>query len=244
MEKVLGSNFSLLKAPLLVLEMSIFNANFPLIHCMLLILFILGVYFAEARKLVHIVPLEYRLLILREALNAQVILWKRCGWFFLKQSSRNGNVNLARGRGSCRNWSKESFLLVLFFLKYELLTERVSCFLCNDPLTLINLFISAWLSWCIYSRDACENALLEHRFLDVSDDIDEVEEAVTEHSKQLELLKEVFSKAAEPDTPTEVRAPCLRVSLLMTAYRCLLLIDWWCTPNLIPGISGSRLLVL
>lgn len=53
-------------------------------------------------------------------------------------------------------------------------------------------------------KDSCEKALLEQRFLDVSEDKDDVKEAVTEHSEQLELVNEVFEKAAEADTPTEV----------------------------------------
>ncbi|ONK77272.1 uncharacterized protein A4U43_C02F4840 [Asparagus officinalis] len=60
-------------------------------------------------------------------------------------------------------------------------------------------------SWTLQKlKDDCEKALLEHRFLDVSEDKDEVKDAVNDHSKQLELLKDVFSKAADNDTPKEV----------------------------------------
>lgn len=60
-------------------------------------------------------------------------------------------------------------------------------------------------SWKLQNlKEACEKALLEQRFLDVTDDKNEVKESVDEHLKQLELLKEVFSNAALVDEPKEV----------------------------------------
>lgn len=70
-------------------------------------------------------------------------------------------------------------------------------------------------SWKLQEfKSECEKALLQQRFLDVSDIKDEVKEALAGHSKQIELLNEVFSKAAEADIPTEVPDYlCCKISL-------------------------------
>ncbi|KAG0504015.1 hypothetical protein HPP92_004087 [Vanilla planifolia] len=52
--------------------------------------------------------------------------------------------------------------------------------------------------------DVCEKALLEHHFLEAPQSVVGSEEALKENGDQIELLKEVFNKAAEDDTPTEV----------------------------------------
>lgn len=53
-------------------------------------------------------------------------------------------------------------------------------------------------------KESCEKALLEHNFLDVTESKDEVKVSMAQHSEQLKLLEEVFSKAAKVDKPTEV----------------------------------------
>ena len=56
-------------------------------------------------------------------------------------------------------------------------------------------------------REACERALREKHFLDDSETegfLDDPIVSVVSHLKKLDLLKEVFRKAAEDDTPSEV----------------------------------------
>lgn len=53
-------------------------------------------------------------------------------------------------------------------------------------------------------REACESALKEKHFLDVSPKEGFSDEDPTSHSEQIEVLERVFSKAAEDDMPTEV----------------------------------------
>jgi STIP1 family protein 1 len=53
-------------------------------------------------------------------------------------------------------------------------------------------------------REACESALKEKHFLEVSEMEGFVDDATTSHLKQLEALESVFKKAAEDDTPSEV----------------------------------------
>ncbi|KAG0504046.1 hypothetical protein HPP92_004118 [Vanilla planifolia] len=60
------------------------------------------------------------------------------------------------------------------------------------------------LEECLHDRDVCEKALLEHHFLEAPHSVVGSEEALKENGDQIELLKEVFNKAAEDDTPTEV----------------------------------------
>lgn len=55
-------------------------------------------------------------------------------------------------------------------------------------------------------RETCEKALEEYHFLDDSQAEDASQDAANDHAAQLELLKEVFSKAALADTPTQVRS--------------------------------------
>lgn len=53
-------------------------------------------------------------------------------------------------------------------------------------------------------REACESALKEKHFLDVSEMEGFVDDTTTSHLKQLEALERVFNKAAEDDKPSEV----------------------------------------
>ncbi|KAI0515713.1 hypothetical protein KFK09_008379 [Dendrobium nobile] len=53
-------------------------------------------------------------------------------------------------------------------------------------------------------KETCENALLEHHFLEAPQSEDEINEVSKDIIDQIETLKEVFSKAAEDDTPKEV----------------------------------------
>ncbi|XP_020680137.1 E3 ubiquitin-protein ligase CHIP [Dendrobium catenatum] len=53
-------------------------------------------------------------------------------------------------------------------------------------------------------KEICENALLEHHFLEAPQSEDEINEVSKDIIDQIETLKEVFSKAAEDDTPKEV----------------------------------------
>lgn len=63
-------------------------------------------------------------------------------------------------------------------------------------------------SWELQSlKEACEEALKEKRFLDDSETegfLDDPIVSVVSHLQQLELLGQVFQKAAEDDTPSEV----------------------------------------
>lgn len=58
----------------------------------------------------------------------------------------------------------------------------------------------------IYFRELCNEALIEHDFLETSRTLDESGNAAARDrlSEQLELLGRVFSKAAEADKLTEV----------------------------------------
>jgi STIP1 family protein 1 len=63
-------------------------------------------------------------------------------------------------------------------------------------------------------REACESALKEKHFLEVSEMEGFVDDATTSHLKQLEALETVFEKAAEDDTPSEVPDYlCCRITL-------------------------------
>lgn len=56
---------------------------------------------------------------------------------------------------------------------------------------------------CLYFRQACENALVDkhmHKISQMGND-----ETTSSYLEDLETLTEVFSKATEFDTPTEVR---------------------------------------
>lgn len=70
-------------------------------------------------------------------------------------------------------------------------------------------------SWELQSlKEACESALKEKHFLDVTQMEGFVEDATTSHLEQLEALERVFNKAAEADTPTEVPDYlCCRITL-------------------------------
>nr|XP_029118423.1 E3 ubiquitin-protein ligase CHIP isoform X1 [Elaeis guineensis] len=60
-------------------------------------------------------------------------------------------------------------------------------------------------SWRLQNlKETCEKALAEYHFLGDSLAEDASEDAANDHCAQLELLKEVFSKAALLDTPTQV----------------------------------------
>ncbi|XP_017700020.2 E3 ubiquitin-protein ligase CHIP-like isoform X7 [Phoenix dactylifera] len=66
------------------------------------------------------------------------------------------------------------------------------------------------LSWSNHAwrlqnlKEACERALAEYHFLDNSLAEDASKDAADDHSEQLELLNEVFCKAAQADMPTQV----------------------------------------
>ncbi|TKY68724.1 E3 ubiquitin-protein ligase CHIP [Spatholobus suberectus] len=70
-------------------------------------------------------------------------------------------------------------------------------------------------SWELQSlKEACESALKEKHFLDVSEMEGFIDDATTSHLEQLEALERVFNKAAEADTPTEVPDYlCCRITL-------------------------------
>lgn len=53
-------------------------------------------------------------------------------------------------------------------------------------------------------REACETALKEKHLQDISQTEGFIDESILSSSKQLEALGQVFKKAAEADTPTEV----------------------------------------
>ncbi|KAE9603392.1 hypothetical protein Lal_00008313 [Lupinus albus] len=60
-------------------------------------------------------------------------------------------------------------------------------------------------SWELQSlKEACESALKEKQFHDMSEMEGFVDDATTSHLEQLEALREVFNKAAEDDIPTEI----------------------------------------
>ncbi|XP_031255667.1 E3 ubiquitin-protein ligase CHIP isoform X2 [Pistacia vera] len=60
-------------------------------------------------------------------------------------------------------------------------------------------------SWELQSlKEACEAALEEKYVLDISRAEESSDEATTNHLRHMEALREVFSKAAEADTPNEV----------------------------------------
>jgi hypothetical protein len=59
----------------------------------------------------------------------------------------------------------------------------------------------------VWLREACERALKEKHFLDDSETegfLDDPIVSIVSHLQQLELLGQVFQKAAEDDTPSEV----------------------------------------
>lgn len=59
---------------------------------------------------------------------------------------------------------------------------------------------------CVYNfRDACETALKEKHERDLSQMEGFVDDSNSAYSKQLEALGQVFRKASEEDTPTDVR---------------------------------------
>ncbi|PKA51244.1 E3 ubiquitin-protein ligase CHIP [Apostasia shenzhenica] len=63
-------------------------------------------------------------------------------------------------------------------------------------------------------KDACEKAIMEYNFLEDSQTGDEPKEISKDIIDQLEFLKEVFSKAAEDDSPTEIPDYlCCKISL-------------------------------
>nr|KYP35646.1 E3 ubiquitin-protein ligase CHIP [Cajanus cajan] len=70
-------------------------------------------------------------------------------------------------------------------------------------------------SWELQSlKEACESALKEKHFLDVTQMEGFVEDATTSHLEQLEALERVINKKAEADTPTEVPDYlCCRITL-------------------------------
>ncbi|KAK2352781.1 protein phosphatase 5.2 [Trifolium repens] len=74
---------------------------------------------------------------------------------------------------------------------------------------------SSQRSWELQSlKEACESALKEKHFLEVSEMEGFVDDATTSHLKQLEALETVFKKAAEDDTPSEVPDYlCCRITL-------------------------------
>jgi STIP1 family protein 1 len=74
---------------------------------------------------------------------------------------------------------------------------------------------SSQRSWELQSlKEACESALKEKHFLEVSEMEGFVDDATTSHLKQLEALETVFEKAAEDDTPSEVPDYlCCRITL-------------------------------
>ncbi|XP_072950858.1 E3 ubiquitin-protein ligase CHIP-like [Typha angustifolia] len=60
-------------------------------------------------------------------------------------------------------------------------------------------------SWRLQNlKEACENALQEHHFLDGSHLEEGLEGAANDHSEQLKLLEEVFNRVTQADTPTDV----------------------------------------
>ncbi|XP_004510222.1 E3 ubiquitin-protein ligase CHIP [Cicer arietinum] len=70
-------------------------------------------------------------------------------------------------------------------------------------------------SWELQNlKEACESALKEKHFLDVSEMEGFVDDTTTSHLKQLEALERVFNKAAEDDKPSEVPDYlCCRITL-------------------------------
>ncbi|XP_010908212.1 E3 ubiquitin-protein ligase CHIP isoform X2 [Elaeis guineensis] len=53
-------------------------------------------------------------------------------------------------------------------------------------------------------REVCEKALIDYYFIDASEAEDSSKESDHSQSQQLEYLREVFNKAAQADTPSEV----------------------------------------
>ncbi|XP_020571493.1 E3 ubiquitin-protein ligase CHIP-like [Phalaenopsis equestris] len=65
--------------------------------------------------------------------------------------------------------------------------------------------LSSKRTWQLQTlKDTCEKALLEHHFLDGHQSEDEIKEVSKDVVDQLEMLKEVFNKAAEDDVLKEV----------------------------------------
>ncbi|KAG1331245.1 E3 ubiquitin-protein ligase CHIP [Cocos nucifera] len=77
----------------------------------------------------------------------------------------------------------------------------------TEALTLCSSIAVYWTNraLCYKKRkETCEKALAEYHFLGDSRAEDSSEDAANDRSAQLELLKDVFSKAAQADTPTQV----------------------------------------
>lgn len=91
-------------------------------------------------------------------------------------------------------------------------------------------------SWELQNlKEACENALKEKHFLDNSETEGFWDETVASNLKQLEDLGEVFKKAAEYDTPTEVP----------DYLCCKITLDIFCDPVITPsGVSYERAVIL
>ena len=72
---------------------------------------------------------------------------------------------------------------------------------------------------CVCLREACESALKEKHFLEVSEIEGFVEDATNSQLEQLEALGRVFTKAAEDDIPTEVHT-------VLVSYYMLFVVSW------------------
>ncbi|KDP45269.1 hypothetical protein JCGZ_15134 [Jatropha curcas] len=91
-------------------------------------------------------------------------------------------------------------------------------------------------SWELQNlKEACENALKEKHFLDDFQTEGFLDETFASHVKQLEDLGQVFEKAAEDDTPTEVP----------DYLCCKITLDIFRDPVITPsGISYERAVIL
>ncbi|XP_057985113.1 E3 ubiquitin-protein ligase CHIP-like isoform X2 [Hevea brasiliensis] len=91
-------------------------------------------------------------------------------------------------------------------------------------------------SWELQSlKEACENALKEKRFLDSSQTEGFLDETIAPHLKELEDLGQVFKRAAEDDTPTEVP----------DYLCCKITLDIFRDPVITPsGVSYERAVIL
>ncbi|XP_021639612.2 E3 ubiquitin-protein ligase CHIP isoform X2 [Hevea brasiliensis] len=91
-------------------------------------------------------------------------------------------------------------------------------------------------SWELQSlKEACENALKEKHFLDSSETEVFLDETIAPHLKQLEDLGQVFEKAVEDDTPTEVP----------DYLCCKITLDIFRDPVITPsGVSYERAFIL
>lgn len=67
-------------------------------------------------------------------------------------------------------------------------------------------------------REACEGALKEKNFLDSETEgfLDDPIVSIVSHLQQLELLGQVFQKAAEDDTPSEVSLDLFNLHLFFS----------------------------